>query len=326
MHVPGHYLDPASCAVTAAAAAGALAYGAGRVRREGLPSASLTATTAAGIFAVQMVNFPVTSGTSGHLVGGVLAGMILGPWVGMWSLALVLAVQATLFGDGALATLGANVLNMGVIGALVGMGLRRFLVRPDCSVPVKLGVAAAAGWGAVVAGAALCSIELAASGTFALSAALPAMVSIHALIGISEALLTAAAAALVLRSAPQLLSSPTQLSPQATASTSPAAFRWLPAVGLVAAMAIAALLAPIASTLPDGLESVAKALNLAEPAAAWTAPMQNYSLSGIGSPLLATAAAGILGVLILFGVTCGWEALLKTRLIGRSKVAVANSR
>jgi cobalt/nickel transport system permease protein len=323
--VPGHYLDPTSCAVTAAAAAGALAYGAGRARREGLPPASLTAATAAGIFAVQMVNFPVTSGTSGHLVGGVLAGMLLGPWVGMWSIALVLAVQATLFGDGSLATLGANVLNMSVVGALVGMGLRRFLVKPDYSVPVKLGVAAAAGWVAVVAGAALCSLELAASGTFALSAALPAMVSIHALIGVSEALLTAAAAALVLRSAPQLLSSPATIAPRETASAGSGSLRWLPMIGLLAAMAIAAVLAPIASTLPDGLESVAKALNLAEPASIWAAPMQNYSISAISSPVLATAAAGVLGVLIVFGVTCGWELLLKLRPGRRQTVALAKS-
>jgi cobalt/nickel transport system permease protein len=243
----------------------------------------------------------------------------------MWSIALVLAVQATLFGDGSLATLGANVLNMSVVGALVGMGLRRFLVKPDYSVPVKLGVAAAAGWVAVVAGAALCSLELAASGTFALSAALPAMVSIHALIGVSEALLTAAAAALVLRSAPQLLSSPATIAPRETASAGSGSLRWLPMIGLLAAMAIAAVLAPIASTLPDGLESVAKALNLAEPASIWAAPMQNYSISAISSPVLATAAAGVLGVLIVFGVTCGWELLLKLRPGRRQTVALAKS-
>jgi cobalt/nickel transport system permease protein len=323
MHVPGHYLDPTSCAVTAAGAAGALAYGAARARREGLPPAWLTASTAAGIFAVQMVNFPVTSGTSGHLVGGVLAGMLLGPWVGMWSLALVLVVQATLFGDGALATLGANVLNMGVIGALVGMGVRRVLVLPDLSVPVKLAVAAAAGWGAVVAGAALCSVELAASKTFALSAALPAMVSIHALIGISEALLTAAAAAVVLKTAPQLLSSPARIAPLATSPAPSGKFRLVPIIGLAAAMTIAAVLAPIASKLPDGLESVAIALNMTEPSAVWTAPMQNYSIAAIGSQVFATAAAGVLGVLIVFALTCGWEQLLRLRMGRRQTVAMA---
>ena len=290
-----------------------------------LPPARLTAAVAAGAFAVQMVNFPVDSGTSGHLVGGVVAGMILGPWVGMWAIALVLAVQATLFGDGSLATLGANILNMGVIGVFAGYAVRQFLARADVSALAKLSVAAIVGWGAVVAGAALCAIELAASHTFALADALPAMVKIHALIGISEGLLTAAVAALVLQSAPRLSSRPA-LATRDTNAAGAASLRWLPMIGLASAMAIAAVLAPWASKLPDGLESVAKALNLALPATAAAAPMQDYSISAISSPMLATAAAGVLGVVIVFALACGWELLLKIRTSRQRSVAVVRSR
>ena len=314
MHVPGHYLDPTTCAATAAAAAGALGIAAVKARREGLRPAWLAATTSAGIFAVQLVNFPISSGTSGHLVGGVLAGMLLGPWVGMWSVALVLAVQCLLFGDGGLATLGANVLNMAVIGAAIGAGLRQVMAKPEGSLAKKLTISAAGGWLAVVAGAAICAFELAASGKFPLADALPAMVSVHALIGISEAFVSAAIAALVLKSAPELFAARDKVAgtlrvPSALAS----GVRILPTLGLATAMLIAAVLAPLASQLPDGLETVASRLGIGESTVASHAPLQDYLIPRIDSHFLSTALAGIIGVLIVYAIACGWELAVRRR-------------
>jgi len=313
MHVPGHYLDPTSCAVTAAAAAGVLAYGAAKARRAGLPPVWLTAATSAGVFAVQMVNFPINSGTSGHLVGGVVAGMLLGPWVGMWAVALALVVQCLLFGDGGLATLGANVFNMAVIGAAVGAALRQVLTRPDGSLTRKLTISAAAGWLAVVAGAALCSLELAAAGTFRLADVLPSMVSVHALIGISEALITAAFAALVLNTAPELFAAHKVAGTLRVPSATSATARGVRRGGLLSAMLVAAVLAPLASQLPDGLERVASRLGLGEAATAWHAPLQGYLMPRIDSHFLSTALAGVAGVLIVYAVACVWELALRRR-------------
>ena len=315
MHVPGHYLDPTTCAVTAAAAAGALGIAAVKARREGLPPAWLTAAASAGIFAVQMVNFPINSGTSGHLVGGVVAGMLLGPWVGMWSVALVLVVQCLLFGDGGLATLGANVLNMAVIGAAIGAGLRQVLANPEGSLAKKLTVSAAGGWLAVVAGAAVCAFELAAAGTFRLAEAMPAMVSVHALIGISEAFVSAAIAALVLKSAPQLFAPRNKVAgpPRRMPSAPSHGVRVLPALGLASSMLIAAVLAPLASQLPDGLESVATRLGIGESTTASHAPLQDYLVPRVDSHFLSTALAGLIGVMIVYAIACIWELALRRR-------------
>jgi cobalt/nickel transport system permease protein len=320
MHLPGHYLDPTTCAVTSAATAGALAFAAIRARREGGPSVRLMAATSAGIFAAQMVNFPIGLGTSGHLIGGVLAGAILGPWLGMWAIAIVLTVQCLLFGDGGLATLGANVLNMGVIGSVLGyatyQGFQRFTSRPIG----KLIAAEAAAWITVVVAAAACSCELAAAGTFHFGDVLPAMVSVHALIGVCEALITTAGMVLLLRVAPEhLYDSPRQLG-----ASSAANWRKASIVGLVAALLIALALAPWASTAPDGLERVAGRLGLAEQGGARlvSAPITDYKLAGIDSPALGIALAGVIGVMAAFSAAAVLSVPMRRRMIA----ATAESR
>jgi cobalt/nickel transport system permease protein len=154
----------------------------------------LLGVMAAFIFAAQMVNFPVAGGTSGHLIGGVLAAILLGPWAGTLVMACVIAVQALVFQDGGLLVMGANIFNMGVVGTLGGYavyrGLARVLGGEDRARIPAAGVAA---WAAVVAGAALMAIELAVSGFTPLQITLPAMLATHALIGVGEALITMAA-------------------------------------------------------------------------------------------------------------------------------------
>ena len=166
----------------------------------------LLGVTAAFVFAVQMLNFPVAGGTSGHLLGAGLAAILLGPWTACVVMAVVLSMQAFVFADGGITALGANVVNMGVIGALlVGyVMLVAFRVVPR-TVPWFLAVTAGASWLAVMAGATATSIELAWSGTVPFGTVLAAMLGVHALIGIGEAVITVAAVSAVIATRPDLI-------------------------------------------------------------------------------------------------------------------------
>jgi cobalt/nickel transport system permease protein len=166
----------------------------------------LLGVTAAFIFAVQMLNFPVAGGTSGHLLGAALAAILLGPWLACLVMSVVLAGQAFVFADGGITALGANILNMGLIGAL-GVGFGMVLVRrvlPQTPA-VFLAVTAAGAWLAVMLGATATSLELALSDTVPLGTVLSSMLAVHALIGIGEAVVTVAAVSAVLASRPDLI-------------------------------------------------------------------------------------------------------------------------
>jgi cobalt/nickel transport system permease protein len=207
MHIPDGFLSPEVAAACAVPAAGAVAYGLRRANRElDERRVPLLGVTAAFVFAAQMLNFPVAGGTSGHFLGAALAAILLGPWLAGLVLSVVLVVQAFVFADGGITALGANVLNMGVIGALVVGGLmvaaRRVL--PDRR-SVLLAVAGAGAWLAVVAGAVACSFELAISGTVPLGTVLPAMLGVHVLIGAGEAAVTVAAVSAVLSTRPDVV-------------------------------------------------------------------------------------------------------------------------
>ena len=167
----------------------------------------LMGVTAAFIFAAQMFNFQVIGGTSGHLLGGVLAAVLLGPWAGTLVMAAVVAVQGLVFQDGGLVVMGANIFNMGVVGTLGGFAVYRLL----CGVlggeqRARIPAAGIAAWLSVVGGASAMAVQLGLSGTTDLGVALAAMVGIHVLIGIGEALVTMATLAFVRVSRPDLLS------------------------------------------------------------------------------------------------------------------------
>ena len=207
MHIPDGFLDGGVAAAAAVPAVAAVGYG---VRRAGRSlddrKVPLLGVTAAFVFAVQMLSFPVAGGTSGHLLGGALAAILLGPWLACIVMAVVISGQAFVFADGGVTALGANVLNMGVVGAL-GIGLvmvaaRRVLPRTRTTF---LAVAGAGAWLSVMAGALLCSVELGVSGTVPFATVLPAMLGVHALIGIGEAVITVAAVGAVLATRPDLI-------------------------------------------------------------------------------------------------------------------------
>ena len=210
MHIPDGFLSGGVAAAAAVPALAAVAWGVRSADRD-LDDAKvpLLGVLAAFIFAVQMLNFPVAGGTSGHFLGAALAAILLGPWLACLVMAVVLAVQAFAFADGGITALGANVLNMGVVGAVfAGFALTWAIraVRP--SRPIALGLVGGVAWLAVMLGAALTSLELAASGTVPLGTVLPAMLGVHALIGIGEAIITVAAVNAILASRPDLVAIP----------------------------------------------------------------------------------------------------------------------
>lgn len=159
----------------------------------------LLGVMAAFIFAAQMFNFPVVGGTSGHLLGGVLAAIMLGPWAATLVMASVIAVQALLFQDGGLVVMGLNIFNMGVIGTLGGYWLYRALAGLfGGEGRGRLPAAAIAGWVSVVAGAVAMSLQIGLTPDMPpLGVVLAAMVGVHVLIGIGEALITVAALAFI---------------------------------------------------------------------------------------------------------------------------------
>jgi cobalt/nickel transport system permease protein len=207
MHIPDGFLSGGIAALAAVPAIAAVAWGL-RVADRDLDDARvpLLGVLAAFIFAAQMLNFPVAGGTSGHFLGATLAAVLLGPWLACLVLAVVITTQAFVFADGGISALGANVLNMGVLGALVaGFALKSAVRVLPATREAYLGTVGAFAWLAVMAGAAATGLELAASGTVPAATVLPAMLGVHSLIGIGEAVITVAALSAVLAARPDLI-------------------------------------------------------------------------------------------------------------------------
>ncbi|MBU2541654.1 MAG: energy-coupling factor ABC transporter permease [Candidatus Omnitrophica bacterium] len=165
----------------------------------------LMGVMAAFIFAAQMLNFPVMGGTSGHLLGGVLAVVLLGPYAGAIVIAVVLTAQCLIFQDGGLTALGANIFNMSFIGAIGGYfiyNIIRKIISDNKGIIIGAGIAA---WVSVVLASSACAVELAISGTSPLRVALPAMLGVHVFIGIGEAIITCLVIGFVLKVRPDLI-------------------------------------------------------------------------------------------------------------------------
>ncbi len=165
----------------------------------------LMGVTAAFIFAAQMFNFQVVGGTSGHLLGGVLAAILLGPWAGTLVMVAVVAVQGLVFQDGGLVVMGANIFNMGIVGTIGGYAVYRALCAAlGGEQRGRIPAAGVAAWISVVAAATAMSVQLGVSGTTDLGLALTAMLTVHVPIGIGEALITMAALAFIRVTRPDL--------------------------------------------------------------------------------------------------------------------------
>ena len=326
MHIPDGFLSPGVAAALFVVAAVAVAIGLrdaeARMDDARVP---LLGVLAAFIFAAQMLNFPVAGGTSGHVLGAALAAVLLGPWTACLVIAVVLAVQALLFADGGITALGANVVNMGVLGALVAGLLLAGAVRAlDPGRTAYLALVAVAAWLAVVTGAAATSLELALSGTVPLGTVLPAMLGVHALIGIGEAVVTVAAVSAVLAARPDLLAigdgrrlRRARAGGAAGRRMSRRSVRVLTVIALAASLGLATGASPFASSSPDGLERVAGDKGFFDRGRVHSvqegAPIPDYAFPGVSDPRVATGLAGFAGTLVVFALGYGVAAGLRRR-------------
>mgnify|MGYP000020268551 FL=1 len=209
MHIPDGFIDIKTSAAFSAAAAIAVG-GAVKGARNQLSeqSAPLAGLTAVFIFAVQMLNFPVAAGTSGHLLGAALAMVLVGPYAATLALSVVLIIQAFLFADGGLTALGLNIFNMGVVGVWASFGifliLKKLLPKTKSSIIVASFIAALLSVPAAAAGFVL-QYAIGANATFSVSTVLSAMIGTHVLIGIGEAIITALTVSAVLASRSDLV-------------------------------------------------------------------------------------------------------------------------
>ena len=264
----------------------------------------LMGVMAAFIFAAQMINFPVAGGTSGHLLGGALAAIVLGPWAGILVMTTVVAVQALVFQDGGLLVMGANIFNMGILTALIGYGVTRATVGRGRG--LQLTSAGIAAWLSVVAGALLTAFQLWLSGTSALRVVFPAMLGVHMLIGLGEALITVAALAFILQTRPDLL---------AGGDAKRGGMGWV-AVGALISLAVV-IISPWASADPDGLERVAIDIGFIE--AGLDAPYEiipDYTIPFLGESGVSTVLAGLIGALIVGGLIYAGSRFLRRKPAG----------
>jgi cobalamin biosynthesis protein CbiM len=209
MHIPDGFIDvPTSAAFVGLSAVGIGAALKGARTQLDDKTAPLAGLTAVFIFAVQMLNFPVAAGTSGHLLGGALAAVLVGPWAATLALTVVLLMQGFLFADGGLTAVGLNVFNMGVIGVWAGYGafliMRKLLPKNKSSIALAASIAGLLSVPAAAVGFTI-QYAMGATGTFSTSTVLSAMVGTHVLIGIGEALITGLTVSAVLASRSDLV-------------------------------------------------------------------------------------------------------------------------
>ncbi len=276
MHIPEGMLNGTICPVTVAAgtvAMAAVTYFA--LKSNNKPGVKKFALTAMVIFALQMMNFPVMNGTSGHFLGGTFAAFSLGTPFGAVAMALVVAVQAVLFGDGGITALGANILNMAVIGTVVPGVIISFAEKRGIN---KLAAASVAAWISIVAASTLCAVEIGISGVVDMTKSITAMSYVHSLIGIAEMAITAVLCYMV----------------------SKEQFFGRNAVIL---SVLTALVSPFANSNPDGLEYVVEKHGIFEAVQPlYTTFLNDYSVSFINNGYFSTVTAAFAGIAVIGAV------------------------
>jgi cobalt/nickel transport system permease protein len=319
VHVPDGFIDAPISAATAVVAAGAIAVSLRGARRElDERTAPLAGLVAAFIFAVQMLNFPVAAGTSGHLLGGALAAILVGPYTGVLCVSVVLLMQGILFADGGLTALGVNITDMAITTTVVAYavfrGLVKVLPRTRRSITAASFTAALL---SVPAAALVFTLLYSLGGTTDVSLAkvATAMIGVHLLIGIGEAAITALTVGAVIAVRPdlvygargleqrlklrvngELVDAPTQLEPVSAEGVSR---RKLWITGLVASLLLAGFVSFYASSNPDGLEKVAADQGIDQKAkehASADSPLADYGVRDVDDARLSGGLAGVIGV------------------------------
>lgn len=292
MHIPDGMLRAPTWVSAWLGSAGIIGYAAREVRKR-LTDGTIVmmAVLAALIFALQMLNFPVAGGTSGHFAGGAAAAIVLGLWPAMLVMAAVVTVQAVFFADGGITALGANMLTMAIVAPVAGHLVYRTVTRLRQTRTARLAAAFAAGWIACVAAALAAGVMLWLSGRAPLVPVLGAMGFWHALIGLGEGAITAGLVGYLLAVRPDLLTADVR-------ATSDAATARKTAIGLAAIALAVAGASFLASSRPDGLEFVYSRLGTALREAPATGVSPGYALPGIANETLAGVLAGIVGVAV----------------------------
>ncbi len=357
MHVPDGFLNAPVSVATGAVAAAAVAVSLRGARRElagtgagagpqsglgGERTAPLAGLVAAFVFAVQMLNFPVAAGTSGHLLGGALAAILVGPYTGVLCVSVVLLMQGLLFADGGLSALGTNIVLMGVVTVAVAYALFRVLLRV---LPAGRGAVGAATF--VAALVSVPASAIAFTGLYAIGGTadvsigkvFAAMTGVHVLIGIGEAAITTATVGAVLAVRPDLVYGaadavrPTLLvrsgagAPAEPAAPEPAPTPerrsprplWLGGLGVT--VVCAAFVSFYASASPDGLEKVATDEGIIEEAREHDladSPLADYGVRDVDNERLSIALAGSAGVAVTLAVGSATFLAVRRRTEGTS--------
>jgi len=258
---------------------------------------ALTGMMSALIFVLQMINFPIAAGTSGHLLGGALAVIVLGPNLGIICISIVVVIQSLLFADGGLSALGINVLNMAIITSLVGWltisSWKKLFGEANISI---ISGSIVAGILSVVFSSIAFVFEYALGGTVSvpLGSVLIAMVSSHLLIGLGEGVITALIVSLLLRVRSDLIYIKTNNDKKNSKSSFYGLFIFL--------LLCLTLITPYASSSPDGLESVAGDFGFSEDSGI-VLLLEDYGISGLNNDFLSTALSAVLGVVVVIGVS-----------------------
>ncbi len=327
MHAPDGFLGTPTAIVTAIIAFAVVGFALSQARRQLNDKAiPLAGITAAFIFAAQMFNVPVAAGTTGHLLGGALAAILLGPAVGTIVVTIVVVVQAFAFADGGITALGYNVLNMAIIPAYGGYAvfrlLRRMLPRSGGGVIGATGIAA---WASVVMAGMAFSLEwlVGATAPVSFDTVFTAMVGVHGLIGIGEGVISALAVGAVLASRPDLVYGASDLD-RSQLGEARVATRTFVIGGALVALVFAAVVSQFAVGDPDGLERVAEDQGFIDSGTEHTLAdsiFADYATDGISNETVSLAVAGIVGTVVTLLVAYGlFVGLRETR--GRDPASV----
>ncbi len=294
MHVPDGFMN-----VTMSAATGVISFGTLwayiRSAKDLIADKfiALTGMMSALIFVLQMINFPIAAGTSGHLLGGALAVIVLGPRLGLICLSVVVIIQSLLFADGGLSALGVNVLNMAIVTSTTSWFIVKnwikFIGKNKTSI---VSVSVLAGILSVVFSSIAFTIQYAIGGTISIpvGTVLLAMVTTHFIIGFGEGIITAFIITLLIRVRPDLI----YAYERSDENTTKVSFYGL----FIILILLLSLVTPFASSSPDGLESVAEDFGFTQTDGI-VLLLDDYGISAVNNNFISTVLSALLGVTVL---------------------------
>ena len=254
---------------------------------------ALTGMMSALIFVLQMINFPIAAGTSGHLLGGALAVIVLGPRLGLICLSVVVIIQSLLFADGGLSALGVNVLNMAIVTSATSWFIVKYWIKFIGKNKTSIvSVSVLAGILSVVFSSIAFTIQYAIGGTISIpvGTVLLAMVTTHFVIGFGEGIITALIITLLIRVRPDLI----YAYERSDENTTKVSFYGL----FIILILLLSLVTPFASSSPDGLETVAEEFGFTQTDGVILL-LDDYGISAVNNDFISTVLSALLGVTVL---------------------------